>query len=80
MTKIPLSGIAPIKKGGEAATSTLNPEPNEGKVKRTSLQMCFFVNQQLVPLSPFPHPRFTGLRERSLHFGRDDRWKTGNLT
>ena len=22
--------------------------------------------------SPFPHPRFTGLQERSLHFGRDD--------
>ena len=32
------------------------------------------------PLSPFPHPRFTGLQKRSLHFGRDDRWKTGNLT
>ena len=22
--------------------------------------------------SPFPHPRFTGLQEGSLHFGRDD--------
>ena len=28
--------IAPIKKGGEAATSTLNPEQNESKVKRTN--------------------------------------------
>ena len=28
--------IVPIKKGGEAATSTLNPEPNESKVKRTN--------------------------------------------
>jgi hypothetical protein len=34
MTKIPLSDIAPIKKGGEAASSTLNPEPNESKAKR----------------------------------------------
>ena len=34
----------------------------------------------VLPFSPFPHPRFTGLQERSLHFGRDDRWKTGNLT
>ena len=34
----------------------------------------------VLPLSPFPHPRFTGLQERSLHFGRDDRWKTGSLT
>ena len=34
----------------------------------------------VLPFSPFPHPRFTGLQKRSLHFGRDDRWKTGNLT
>ena len=34
----------------------------------------------VLPFSPFPHPRFTDLQERSLHFGRDDRWKTGNLT
>ena len=34
----------------------------------------------VLPFSPFPHPRFTGLQERSFHFGRDDRWKTGNLT
>ena len=33
MTKIPLSSIA-NKKSGEAATSTLNPEPNEGKAKK----------------------------------------------
>ena len=26
----------------------------------------------VLPFSPFPHPRFTGLQERSLHFGRDD--------
>lgn len=38
-----------VKKGGEAATRALNPEPNEGKAKSTSLQMCFHVNQQLVP-------------------------------
>ena len=31
----------------------------------------------VLPFSPFPHPRFTGLQERSLHFGRDDRWKIG---
>ena len=34
----------------------------------------------VLPFSPFPHPRFTGLQERSLHFGRDDRWKTDSLT
>ena len=26
----------------------------------------------VLPFSPFPHPRFTGLQEGSLHFGRDD--------
>ena len=26
----------------------------------------------VLPFSPFPHPRFTGLPKRSLHFGRDD--------
>ena len=26
----------------------------------------------VLPFSPFPHPRFTALQERSLHFGRDD--------
>ena len=30
--------------------------------------------------SPFSHSRFTGLQEGFLHFGRDDKWKTGNLT
>ena len=40
-----------------------------------------YSNDTLVlPFSPFPHPRFTGLQERSLHFGRDDRWKTDSLT
>ena len=34
----------------------------------------------VLSFSPFPHPRFTGLQERSLHFGRDDRWKTDSLT
>ena len=34
----------------------------------------------VLPFSPFPHPRFTSLQERSLHLGRDDRWKTGSLT
>ena len=34
----------------------------------------------VLPFSPFPHPRFTGLQKRSLHFGRDDRWKTDSLT
>ena len=29
-----------------------------------TIPWCFF--------SPFPHPRITGLQERSLHFGRDD--------
>ena len=48
---MPLPGIAPIKKGVEAATSPLNPEPNESKAKSTSLQMCFHVNQQL-PILP----------------------------
>ena len=32
-----------------------------------------YSNDTLVlPFSPFPHPRFTGLQEGSLHFGRDD--------
>ena len=26
----------------------------------------------VLPFSPFPHPRFTGLQESSLHFGWDD--------
>ena len=26
----------------------------------------------VLPFSPFPHPRFTGLQERSLHFGPHD--------
>ena len=26
----------------------------------------------VLPFSPFPHPRFTGLQEGSLHSGRDD--------
>lgn len=43
-----------VKKGGEAATRALNPEPNEGKAKSTSLQMCFHVNQQLVPPPAIP--------------------------
>ena len=34
----------------------------------------------VLPFSPFPRSRSTGLQERSLHFGRDDKWKTGNLT
>ena len=34
----------------------------------------------VLPFSPFPHPRFTGLQEGALHFGRDDRWKTDSLT
>ena len=35
--------------------------------------MCPHSNDTLVlPFSPFPHPRFTGLQERSLHSGRDD--------
>ena len=43
--------------------------------------MCPHSNDTLVlPFSPFPCSRFTGLQEGSLHFGRDDRWKTGNLT
>ena len=43
--------------------------------------MCPHSNDTLVlPFSSFPHPRFTGLQKRSLHFGRDDSWKTGNLT
>ena len=29
-------------------------------------------NTLVLPFSPFPHPRFTGLLEGSLHFGRDD--------
>ena len=33
---MPLPGIAPIKKGSEAATSTLNLEPNESKAKRAN--------------------------------------------
>ena len=28
----------------------------------------------------FPRSRSTGLQKRSLHFGRDDRWKTDSLT
>jgi len=47
----------PIKKGDEAATSPLNLEPNEGKAKSTSLQMCFHVNQQLVPPDDSGQPR-----------------------
>jgi len=54
---MPLPGIAPIKKGGEAATRALNPEPNEDKAKSTSLQMCFHVNQQLVPPDDSGQPR-----------------------
>ena len=42
---LPLEGKAAIreyhllKKGGEAATRTLNPEPNESKVKRSCEEM-----------------------------------------
>jgi len=54
---MPLSGIAPIKKSGEAATSPLNPEPNESKAKSTSAKMCFHVNQQLVPPGDSSQPR-----------------------
>ena len=62
-----LPGIAPIKKGGEAATSTLNPEPNEGKAKSTSLQMCFHVNQQLVPPGDSSQPRMYDKAKRINH-------------
>ena len=67
MTKILLSGIAPIKKSGEAATSPLNLEPNEGKAKSTSLQMCFHVNQQLVPPGDSSQPRLQDKAKRINH-------------
>ena len=34
----------------------------------------------VLPFSPFPRSRSTGLQERSLHFGPHDRWKTDSLT
>ena len=50
---MPLPGIAPIKKGGEAATRALNPEPNEGKAKRTNhLHDWFFLVNQQLPILP----------------------------
>ena len=35
----------------------------------------------VLPFSPFPRSRFTGLQERSLHFGRDDgAWGADRVT
>ncbi len=45
------------------------------------VQMRPHSNDTLVlPFSPFPHPRFTGLQEGFLHFGRDDKQNTNHLT
>ena len=47
-------GHRPNKKGGEAATSTLNPEPNESKVKRTNPRSDW--EPYLIYLSYHSHP------------------------
>ena len=47
-------GHRPHKKGGEAATSTLNPEPNESKVKRTNPRSDW--EPYLIYLSYHSHP------------------------
>ena len=76
---MPLPGIAPIKKGGEAASLPLNLEPNESKVKRTNhVNDCFLplissflssshsLSYRLCPIRPFgaPSPRGEGCDTR----------------
>ena len=55
--------------------STVIPSAAEGSLLHCRhMHTCALVQTTpwCFPLSPFPHPRFTGLQERSLHFGRDD--------
>ena len=75
------SGHRTNKKSGEAALVNLSapllrhPERSRGIFIALPpyAHMRPHSNDTLVlPFSPFPHPRFTGLQERSLHFGRDD--------
>ena len=63
------SGHRPIKKGGEAATRALNPEPNEGKAKRINHlhDRSFLVHQQLVPPGDSSQQRLQGKVKRTNH-------------
>ena len=79
--KAAIRGYHPLKKGGEAALVNLSapkyrhPERSRGIFIALPpyAHMRPHSNDTLVlPLSPFPHPRFTGLQERSLHFGPHD--------
>ena len=83
-TRIPSS-----KRGSEAALVNLStPQAPSSRAQPRDLYctaaICThapaFKRHLGASFSPFPHPRFTGLQERSLHFGRDDRWKTDSLT
>ena len=83
------TGIPSSKKGGTPPLCTYplpkyrHPERSRGIFIALPpyAHMHPHSNDTLVlPFSPFPHPRFTGLQKRSLHFGRNDRWKTDSLT
>ena len=65
---MPLLGIAPIKKGGEAATRTLNPEPNEGKKKAHLCRCAFmFISGLFLPAIPANRDFKTKQKEPTIY-------------